>query len=224
MGLSLRAHFTWSLLREGCPPPTSTDHHTAHRAESTASIPSSFQTIPFSPPIQTKANKTPGLGIVLGTPQMFSQYLFFFLKKKPTLPLQRLVPSAISSVSPDVAVILGARVGDGECSTLAMQFGVLKLREINLWSSYPVTAVRAPPKARQTFPPPPLAELLWKLRTVCLPAKSLKSCRTLCDPMDCSPPGSSVRGDSPGKNTGMGCHFLLQRTVFLPLTSAPPIL
>ena len=28
--------------------------------------------------------------------------------------------------------------------------------------------------------------------------------------MDCSPPGSSVHGDSPGKNTGMGCHFLLQ--------------
>ena len=28
--------------------------------------------------------------------------------------------------------------------------------------------------------------------------------------MDCSPPGSSVHGDSPGKNTGQGCHFLLQ--------------
>ena len=28
--------------------------------------------------------------------------------------------------------------------------------------------------------------------------------------MDCSPPGSSVHGDSPGRNTGMGCHFLLQ--------------
>ena len=28
-----------------------------------------------------------------------------------------------------------------------------------------------------------------------------------CDPMDCSPPGSSVHGiDSPGKNTGLGCH------------------
>ena len=27
-------------------------------------------------------------------------------------------------------------------------------------------------------------------------------CPTLCDPMDCSPPGSSVCGDSPGKNTG----------------------
>ena len=28
--------------------------------------------------------------------------------------------------------------------------------------------------------------------------------------MDCSPPVSSVHGDSPGKNTGVGCHFLLQ--------------
>ena len=25
--------------------------------------------------------------------------------------------------------------------------------------------------------------------------------------MDCSPPGSSVPGNSPGKNTGVGCHF-----------------
>ena len=38
-----------------------------------------------------------------------------------------------------------------------------------------------------------------------------QSCLTLCDPMDCSPPGSSVHGDSPGKNTGVGCHVLLQR-------------
>ena len=26
----------------------------------------------------------------------------------------------------------------------------------------------------------------------------------LCNPIDCSPPGSSVQGDSPGKNTGVG--------------------
>ena len=32
----------------------------------------------------------------------------------------------------------------------------------------------------------------------------------LCDPMDCSPPGSSILGDSPDKNTGVGCHALLQ--------------
>ena len=42
-------------------------------------------------------------------------------------------------------------------------------------------------------------------------AKSLQSCPTLCDPMDCSPPGSSIHGDSPGKNTGVGCHALLQQ-------------
>ena len=35
-------------------------------------------------------------------------------------------------------------------------------------------------------------------------------CLTLCDTMDCSPPGSSVHGDSPCKNSGMGCYDLLQ--------------
>ena len=41
-------------------------------------------------------------------------------------------------------------------------------------------------------------------------AKSLQSCPTLCDPIDGSPPGSPIPWDSPGKNTGVGCHFLLQ--------------
>ena len=38
----------------------------------------------------------------------------------------------------------------------------------------------------------------------------IQSCPILCDPLDCSPPGSSVHGDSPGKGTGVGCHALLQ--------------
>ena len=42
---------------------------------------------------------------------------------------------------------------------------------------------------------------------LCLVAQS---CPTLCDPMGCSLPSSSVLGDSPGKNTGVGCNFLLQ--------------
>ena len=42
---------------------------------------------------------------------------------------------------------------------------------------------------------------------LCLVAQS---CPTLCNPMDYSPPGSSVHGDSPGKNTGVGCQALLQ--------------
>ena len=33
-------------------------------------------------------------------------------------------------------------------------------------------------------------------------------CLTLWDPMDYSPPVSSVHGVSPGKNTGVGCHSL----------------
>ena len=37
-----------------------------------------------------------------------------------------------------------------------------------------------------------------------------QSCPILCDPMDCNLPSSSVHGDSPGKNTGVGCHALLQ--------------
>ena len=37
-----------------------------------------------------------------------------------------------------------------------------------------------------------------------------QSCWTLCNPMDCSLPGSSVHGDSPGNNTGVGCPALLQ--------------
>ena len=37
-----------------------------------------------------------------------------------------------------------------------------------------------------------------------------QSCPTLCNPMDYILPGSSVHGDSPGKNTGVGCHALLQ--------------
>ena len=40
--------------------------------------------------------------------------------------------------------------------------------------------------------------------------KSLQLCLTLCDPVDHSPPGSSVLGDSPSQNTGVGCHTLLQ--------------
>ena len=35
--------------------------------------------------------------------------------------------------------------------------------------------------------------------------KVVQSCLTLCDSV-----GSSVRGDSPGKNTGVACHSLLQ--------------
>ena len=37
-----------------------------------------------------------------------------------------------------------------------------------------------------------------------------QSCLTLCDPMNCSLPGSSHPWDFPGNSTGVGCHFLFQ--------------
>ena len=41
--------------------------------------------------------------------------------------------------------------------------------------------------------------------------KVTQSCPTLWDPMDWNSPGSSVcPWNSPGKNTGVGCHSLLQ--------------
>ena len=43
---------------------------------------------------------------------------------------------------------------------------------------------------------------------MCACSKLLHLCLTLCNPMICSPPSSSW--DSPGKNTGVGCHALLQ--------------
>ena len=47
-------------------------------------------------------------------------------------------------------------------------------------------------------------ELFLPLKVKVLVAQSFP---TLCDHMDCSPPGSSIH-NSPGKNTGVGCHFL----------------
>ena len=55
--------------------------------------------------------------------------------------------------------------------------------------------------------PTPGPSLLHQTAVCCVCAQS---CPTLCDPMHWSPPGSSCPWDSPGKNTGVGCHFLLQ--------------
>ena len=53
-----------------------------------------------------------------------------------------------------------------------------------------------------------------------VPCLAAQLCPTLCDPVDCSPPGSSIHGDSPGKNTGVGCHALLQG--ILPTQGSKP--
>ena len=51
---------------------------------------------------------------------------------------------------------------------------------------------------------------MYKLFEIVLMGKVVtQSCLTLCYPVDYSLPGSSP-WDSPGKNTGLGCHFFLQ--------------
>ena len=55
-----------------------------------------------------------------------------------------------------------------------------------------------------------LVFFLINYEVICACAQSLQMCSTLCDSVDCSPPGSSVHGDSPGKNTGVSCHAFLQ--------------
>ena len=48
---------------------------------------------------------------------------------------------------------------------------------------------------------------------LCLVAQS---CPTLCDRMDCSLPGSTVYGDSPGKNAGVGYHAAIPSSGGIP--------
>ena len=52
-----------------------------------------------------------------------------------------------------------------------------------------------------------LVDNAWKRHACVL---IVRLCPTLCDPMDCSSPDSSVHGDSPGKNIRGDCHALLQ--------------
>ena len=55
-------------------------------------------------------------------------------------------------------------------------------------------------------PEPPGNPYLYNTLSTCLVPQS---CLTLCDPMECNPPGFSLHGDSP-ENTRVGCYALLQ--------------
>ena len=52
--------------------------------------------------------------------------------------------------------------------------------------------------------------VIWVLAAAAA-AKSLQSCLTVCDPIDGRQPTRLPHPwDSPGRSTGVGCHFLLQ--------------
>ena len=56
----------------------------------------------------------------------------------------------------------------------------------------------------------PFTKINSKWITITTTSKSLQSCPTLCDPHRQQPTRLPRPWDSPGKNTGVGCHFLLQ--------------
>ena len=58
------------------------------------------------------------------------------------------------------------------------------------------------------------------VKQLCATCLVSQSCLTLCNPMECSPPGSSDHRDSSGKNSGVGCHALLQG--ILPTQGSKP--
>ena len=68
--------------------------------------------------------------------------------------------------------------------------------------NFPMSPLQAPPVVSGP------GTHVSKIFSACMHAKSLQSCLTLCNPLDCNP------WNSPGKNTGVGCRFLLQR-IFL---------
>ena len=69
--------------------------------------------------------------------------------------------------------------------------------------------------------PPSLTSLI-KPRDIFPPVCCVVLSHSVCNPMDYRPPGSSVHGDSPGKNTGMGFHTLLQG--IFPTQGSNPVL
>ena len=67
--------------------------------------------------------------------------------------------------------------------------------------SFPVSISWVPGKGGSSWP----RETLPIIRVYSVMSSSLQPYGL------CSPPGCSVHGDSPGQNTGLACHFLLQK-------------
>ena len=87
------------------------------------------------------------------------------------------------------------------------------LLEIQPHASINISSVITQVRSRNLgFPSSLRPRQIMSLREVCM----ISLAHLFCDPMDCSPP-RSCPWDSLGKDTGVGCHFLLQG-IFLTQT------
>ena len=78
-------------------------------------------------------------------------------------------------------------------------FTTVGIQSINIWRA--AQFHQSPRKC--------IFEVPWNIFAADAAAKSLQSCPTLCNPTD-QPTRLLCPWFSPGKNTGVGCHFLLQ--------------
>ena len=83
-------------------------------------------------------------------------------------------------------------------------FGIVNETEVDVFLEFP-SFLYDPAKLGLMLP----ISLLVFLNPVCIHAKSLQSCLTLCDPMDCSLPGSSVHGIFQARVLEWGGIFML---------------
>ena len=90
-------------------------------------------------------------------------------------------------------------------------------RPPRIWSEKSILITRdGKHPTQQAWPSPPVAAFSsYSSPSPVCSAKSLQLCLTLCNPVDCSPPGSLSTGFS-SKNTGVGCRALLQGTFPTP--------
>ena len=114
------------------------------------------------------------------------------------------IPECPSSGSPPDISLLSEAGGPGvQCSDPSLcpcsAMGQSSILRVSLGRLTPLNS--AGPLV--LYFPAPLS--FW--RVLCLVTQSYL---TLCNPMDCSPTGTSVCGDSPVQNTGVGCYALLQ--------------
>ena len=82
--------------------------------------------------------------------------------------------------------------------------------QVSPWTSSLALPINLPaPQGHFFFRPPCPPQHQVQISALCC-CLVTHLCPTLCDPVACSPPGSSAHGDSLGKNAGVGCHALLQ--------------
>ena len=81
-----------------------------------------------------------------------------------------------------------------------------------VWDNVQEAVIKTIPKKKKRKKAKWLSEEALQIAVKRSESEVAQSCPTLSDSMDCSPPDweSPRPWDSPGKNTGVGCHFLIQ--------------